>query len=342
MPGHDGVEGAWEKTLGMRRRAFIALIGGAAASAWPRAAHAQRPAIPVVGFLRNTSFASATHLVTAFRHGLKEAGFVEGQNVAIEFRSAEGQNDRLSSLIAELILRPVAVIVGNSLSALPAKAATTTVPIVFVGGGDPVALGLVTSINRPGGNVTGVNFLAGVLGSKRLELLSQLVPKAATIGFLVHPNTVETEAERKDVLAAAQALGRQLIVLDVSSEHDLETAFATLVRGGAGAVFVGTGNYTFSNRERIVALAVRHALPASSTAREAAVAGALMSYGPSITDAYREGGIQVGRILKGAKPADVPVMQSSKFEFVVNLKTAKTLGLEFHPQLLAITDEAIE
>ena len=326
----------------MRRRDLLTLIGGAAAAgALPIVARAQQ-AMPVVGFLRNTSFASATDLVAAFRQGLKAAGFVEGQNVAIEFRSAEGQNDRLPALVVDLIRRPVAVIVGNSVSALVAKPVTATVPIVFVGGGDPIAQGLVASLNRPGGNVTGVNFLAGVLGSKRLELLSQLVPKATTIGMLVNPNSVETEAERRDVQAAAQALGRPLIVLDVSSERDIETAFATFVQRGAGALLVGTGNFTFSNRERIVALAVRHGLPASYTAREAAEAGALMSYGPSIADAYRQAGVYAGRILKGDKPADLPVMQSSKFEFVINLKTAKALGLEFHPQLLATADEVIE
>ena len=328
----------------MKRRAFMTLLGGAAAALtfWPLAARAQQRGMPAVGFVRNTSLATATSLVIAFRQGLKEAGFVEGQNVTIEFRSAEGQNDRLPGLIADLLRRPVAVIVGNSVSALVAKPATATVPIVFVGGGDPIQQGLVTSLNRPGGNVTGVNFLVGVLGSKRLELLSQLVPKATTIGVLVHPNTVETEAERNDVLAAAQALGRQLVVVDVSDERDFEAAFATLLQRGAGALYVGTGNFTFSNRERIVTLAVRHRLPASVTAREGAELGALMSYGPSITDAYRQAGVYAGRILKGTKPADLPVIQSTKFEFVINLKAAKTLGLEFHPQLLATADEAIE
>jgi ABC-type uncharacterized transport system substrate-binding protein len=326
----------------MRRRDLLTLIGGAAAAgALPIVARAQQ-AMPVVGFLRNTSFASATDLVAAFRQGLKAAGFVEGQNVAIEFRSAEGQNDRLPALVADLIRRPVAVIVGNSVSALVAKPVTATVPIVFVGGGDPIAQGLIASLNRPGSNVTGVNFLAGVLGSKRLELLSQLVPKATTIGMLVNPNSVETEAERRDVQAAAQALGRPLIVLDVSSERDIETAFATFVQRGAGALLVGTGNFTFSNRERIVALAVRHGLPASYTAREAAEAGALMSYGPSIADAYRQAGVYAGRILKGDKPADLPVMQSAKFELVLNLKTAKTLGIEISDRVLALADEVIE
>ncbi len=322
------------------RREFITLLGGA--TAWPLAARAQQPRMPVVGFLRSTSPSDSTPLVTAFRQGLNEVGFVEGRNVAIEFRYAEGHNDRLPGLLADLIRRPVTVIVGNSPAARAAKAATTTVPIVFAYGGDPVRDGLVASLNRPGGNVTGVVFIAGVLGAKRLELLRQLLPKATTIAVLVNPNTPDTEAERSDVQAAAQALGQQLIILDASSDRDIETAFATFVQRGAGALLVGTGTFTFSNRERLVAIAARHALPASYAGREFVSTGGLMSYAASIPDAYRQVGIYAGRILKGENPADLPVMRSTKFEFVLNLKTAKTLGLDIPPALLALADEVIE
>jgi putative tryptophan/tyrosine transport system substrate-binding protein len=325
----------------MKRREFITLLGGVAAG-WPVAARAQQPGMPVVGFLRSVSLADAADLVTAFRQGLKETGYIEGQNVAIELRSAEGHLDRLPALVADLIRRPVAVIVCNQKAAVAAKAATTTTPIIFAIGSDPVADGIVASLNRPGGNITGVTFLVSGLGAKRLDLLRQLLPKATLIAMLVNPGSPDTETERRDVQAAAQAIGHQLIILDASSDGDIETAFATFVQRGAGALLVGAGAFMFSNRERLVALAARHALPAIYADREVAVAGGLMSYGPSIVDAYRQTGIYAGRILKGAKPADLPVIRSTKFDFVINLKTAKSLGLEFHPQLLATADEVIE
>jgi len=325
----------------MQRREFITLIGGAAV-AWPLTGRAQQPAMPVVGFLRSGTFADVPHWVTAFGQGLKEAGFVEGHNVAIVFRSTDNHPDRLAALVADLIRQPVDVIVGNSDAALAAKATTTTVPIVFASGGDPVRDGLVASLNRPGGNVTGLVFFSGVLGAKRLELLRQLVPQASTIAVLVNPNTLINEAERRDIQAAAQAIGQRLIIFDVSGERDIETAFAKIVQHGAGALLVGTGGFLNSRREQLVALADRFGLPASYSQREGVVAGGLMSYGTSIIDAYRQVGIYVGRILKGEKPADLPVIQSTKFDLVINLKTAKLLGLNVPPTLLAIADEVIE
>src|SRR5664279_4904775 len=277
----------------MKRREFIALLGGAAANV-PLAARAQQGAMPVIGFLRSTSLADATDLVTAFRQGLKETGLVEGQNVAVEFRWGEGQNDRLPALVDDLIRRPVAVIVGDAVAMLVARSATTTIPIVFSAGGDPVKEGLVASLNRPGGNVTGVHFFGGVLGAKRLELLRQLVPSATTIAVLVYPNTPNTEAERRDVQAAAQAIGQQLIILDASSGRDIDMAFATFVQRGAGALLVGSSAFMVSQRERLIALAARHALAASYRVREFVRAGGLMGYGASLADAYRQAGIYAG------------------------------------------------
>jgi putative tryptophan/tyrosine transport system substrate-binding protein len=327
--------------LDARRRQFITLLGGAAA-AWPLAARAQQPAMPVIGFLRSASLGDARPRVIEFHHGLKDAGYIEGQNVAIEYRSAENRPDRLQALVADLIHRPVAVIVCNGIAALTAKAATTTLPIVFATGGDPVALGLVASFNRPGGNVTGVSFFTGALGEKRLELLRQLVPKTTTIAVLVHPNTTQTEAERRDLQAAAQAIGQQLIILDASTDRDIEAAFGTFVQRGAGALLIGTGTFMFSQRERLVVLAARHGLPAIYSDREAALAGGLASYAGGQSDAYRQVGIYAGRILKGEKPADLPVMRSTKFEFVLNLRTAKALGLDVPDKLLALADEVID
>jgi ABC-type uncharacterized transport system substrate-binding protein len=323
----------------IERRKFLATLGRAAA-AWPFAARAQQR--PVIGFLRSTSLADAAHLMAVFRQGLKEAGFIEGQNVVIEYRSAEDQAHRLPALVADLVRQQVALIVGNTPSALAAKAATTTVPIVFVTGGDPVIDGLVASLNRPGGNITGVSFLGRELVTKRLELLRQLLPKAAAIAVLVDPNFPEAERERRVVQAAAHAIGQELIAVEASSDRDIEMAFATFAQRGAGALFIGSSAFLNSRRERVAALAVRHALPASHTLREFATAGGLMSYGTSITDAYRLAGIYAGRILKGEKPADLPVQQSTKFEFVINLRTAKALGLDVPDRLLALADEVIE
>jgi putative tryptophan/tyrosine transport system substrate-binding protein len=326
----------------MRRREFITLVGGAAS--WPLTTYAQSRSMPVIGFLRTTSVADSAHLVAGLRQGLKETGFVEGQDVAVEYRYAENQPGRLPSLVADLIGRQVVVLVasGGDVAPRAAKVATPTIPILFAMGGDPVAAGLVASLNRPGGNVTGVVFFAGSLGMKRLELLRQLVPAATTIGLLVTPNSPETETERRDIEAAAQATGCQLVIHDASSEYEIGTAFEIFVQRGAGALLVGSGPFFNSNRERLATLAARHALPASYSLREYAVAGGLMTYGASISDAYRQLGRYAGRILKGERPADLPVMRATKIELVINVKTAKALGLEVPPTLLALADEVIE
>jgi len=325
----------------MKRRDFITLLGGAA-FAWPLAARAQQPAIPVVGFLRNTPSTSFDHIVAAFRQGLGEAGFVDGRNVAIQQRWAEGRDDRLPALLADLISLKAAVIVANTAGAFAAKAAATTVPVVFATGSDPVRDGLVASLNRPGGNFTGVIFITSELGTKRLELLRQLVPKATTVAMLVMPSGQETKLERVDVAKAAQALGLQLVVADATSRPEIEVAFATFAQRRADAVLVGTGALTNSHSEAIVALAARHSIPTIYSLREYVSVGGLMSYGTSITDAYRQAGIYAGRILKGERPADLPVMQSTKFDLVLNLKTAKALGLDVPDRLLALADEVIE
>jgi putative tryptophan/tyrosine transport system substrate-binding protein len=324
----------------MRRREFIAALGGTVAM--PLAARAQQPAMPAVGFFRSTTLVPFASLGLALRQGLAEVGFVEGRNIVIESRYADNDLSRLPAMAAELVRRPVNVIVVNGLAAQAAKAATTTIPIVFAAGNDPVNLGLVPNLNRPGGNITGIAFLGGVVGTKRLALLREFVPKATLVAVLVHPNTHETETERKELLAAAQSVGQQLIVLDAVSGGDIERAFATATQRGAGAVLIGVGPFMNSYREQLIALAARHAVPAIHFQREFVELGGLMSYGTSQTDAYRQAGIYVGRILKGEKPGDLPVVQAAKFEFVINLKTAKALGLEIHPQLLATADDVIE
>ena len=328
----------------MRRREFFGLIGGAAAAPamlWPFSARAQQ-AMPVIGFLRSTGAADFSHLLAAFRAGLSEGGYVEGRNVTIEYRYADGHRDRLATLATELIGRPVNLIAANSVAALEAKLITTTVPIVFVTGADPVKDGLVTSLSRPAGNATGVTFLSGVLGAKRLELLRQIAPQATTIAVLGYPHTTEAQDERRDMVRAAQSLGQQLLIIDVSSEAELEPAFATIVQRGAGAVLGGAGAFLNAHRERVAALAIRHGLPSGYSQREFATAGALMSYGTSITDAYRQAGGYAARILKGETPGDLPVLQPTKFELVLNLKTAKALGLNISLTLQAAADEVIE
>jgi ABC-type uncharacterized transport system substrate-binding protein len=323
------------------RRQFITLIGGAAA--WPVAARAQQePGVPLVGLLRNTPSASFEHIVAALRRGLSEAGFVDARNVAIEQRWAEGDDDKLPALLADLVGRRVAVIVANTAGALAAKAAATTVPVVFATGSDPVRDGLVASLNRPGANFTGVTFISSDLGTKRLELLRQLVSRTTTMAMLIGPDVPETIAERADVQKAAQALGQQVVVAQATSLGEIAAAFTAFVERGAGSLFVGTGAFTNSHREAIVALAAHRALPAIYSLREFASIGGLISYGTSITDAYHQAGIYVGRILKGERPADLPVMQSTKFELVLNLRTAKALGLHVPDKLLAIADEVIE
>jgi putative ABC transport system substrate-binding protein len=329
----------------MRRREFIAGLGGAAASsaAWPLAARAQRPAMPVIGDLSSTSPGQFERLTAAFRQGLNEAGYIEGQNVAIEYRWAEGQYDRLPALAADLVRRQVAVILaeGNT-PALAAKAATSTIPIVFIGN-DPVRTGLVARINRPGGNLTGVELFVGPLGAKRLGLLHELIPNAAVIALLVNPDNANTATMRNDVEEAGRTIGRQIVVVNARSGRDLDTAFATLVGQRAGGLLVG-GDPFFDSvlRDQLVTLAARHSLPTIYPQREYAADGGLMSYGTSLADAYRLAGTYTGRILKGEKPADLPVQQATRFEFVVNLKTAKTLGLAFPAALLVRADEVIE
>ena len=327
----------------MKRREFVALLGGAAA-AWPLAARAQQPTMPVIGFLDSRSPGMAANNLAAFRQGLAQTGFVEGRNVGIEYRFAELQNDRLPALAADLVRRQVAVIAGvtTTQGALVAKAATTTIPIVFAIGGDPVKNGLVASLNRPGGNVTGVSYLTNELGAKRLGLLRDLLPNVGMIAALVNPTNPNAESDAKDLLAAAQSMGLTLNVLHVSSERDIDGLFATLVQRRASAFLTVSDPLFTSRRQQIAVLAADHKIPAIYHVRDFTTAGGLMSYAPNIYDVFRQAGVYTGRILKGEKPADLPVVQPTKFEFVINLKTAKALGLEIPPKLLAIADEVIE
>ena len=326
----------------MKRREFITLLGSAAA-AWPLAARAQQPAMPVIGFLHGASPEGYAPMVTAFRQGLKEGGYVEGQNARIEYRWAEGQYDRLPALAADLIRRQVTVIAATSSpAARVAKAATSTVPIVFTTGDDPIKLGLVASLNRPGGNLTGVSHLIVELGSKQLGLLREVAPGMTTIAVLLNPNFPGTERQLRDVEAAAGVLGLQLMVLRVSTAREIEAAFATLTRQGGVALLVGVDPFFMAFRDDIIALAARHAIPAMYPVREFAVAGGLMSYGTDFADAYRQAGIYTGRIISGEKPGDLPVQQSTKFEFVINFKAAKALGLAVPNSIQMLADEVIE
>jgi putative ABC transport system substrate-binding protein len=325
----------------MRRREFISLVGGVAA-AWPLAARAQPLAMPVIGFLDGQSF--DLHLMTAFRQALNDAGYVEGRNVALYFRSAEGQSDRLVTLAGDIVGRRVAVIVttGGGAAALAAYAATTTIPIVFVSGVDPVTSGLAMSLNRPGSNATGLYIFQQALEGKRLELLHGLAPAARLIAVLLNPTNANFQTQLRGVQDAVRALGQPVSILSASTERDIDVAFATVIASGARALLVGSDPFFNNERDQIVALAARHAIPAIYEGREFVTAGGLASYGTSLADAYRQAGLYASRILRGDKAADLPVVQPTKFEFVINLKTAKALGLEVPPGLSSSADEVIE
>jgi putative tryptophan/tyrosine transport system substrate-binding protein len=325
----------------VKRRDLITLLGGAAV-VWPLAARPQQSAMPVIGFLQTGAAGATAHMEAALHRGLKEVGYVEGQNVGIVYRYGDGQYDRLQTLVADLVNRQVALIGAfGPPAAQAAKAATTTIPIVFTSI-DPVKFGLVASLNRPGGNATGVHVLTIDLEGKRLELLSEMVPASALVVALINPHGEHAEQQTKDVQAGGQSIGRQILILNATSERDINTAFRTLIERRAGGLLVTGDPFFNTRREQLVALAAYHAIPAIYEFREFALAGGLMTYGPSITDAYRQAGIYIGRILKGEKPSELPVVQSTKFELVINLKTAKALGLEVPAKLLALAEEVIE
>jgi putative ABC transport system substrate-binding protein len=327
---------------GIRRRDFVILLGCGTVAAWPLAAHAQQQAMPVIGFLQTGVPGATAHMTAAFHRGLKEAGYVEGQNVEVVYRYADGQYDRLPTLVADLVRRQVALIGAfGPPAAQAAKAATTTIPIVFTSI-DPVKSGLVASLNRPGGNATGVNVLATDLEGKRLELLGELVSASAPVAVLINPKAEYAEQQAKDLQEGAHRIGRQILILNASSERDIDTAFRTLIARQAAGLLVAADPFFLNRREPLVALAAYLGIPAIYEWREYALAGGLMTYGTSITDSYRQAGVYVGRILKGEKPIDLPVVQPTKFELVINLKTAKALGLQIPDRLLALADEVIE
>ena len=327
----------------MKRREFITLAGGAAAT-WPLAARAQQASMPVIGFLHSSSPGPVVSQEAAFFQGLKEAGFIDGKNVLIEYRWAEGHSERLAALAADLVDRRVTVVaaLGGDVTALAARKATGTIPIVFVNGSDPIKSGLVASINRPAGNVTGVSLFASAVDAKRLELLHELVPKVAIVGVLNNSFVAETEARSRALEDAAKTIGVQLSFLNVDNEGDFDTTFATLANRGIGALFVSGSPFFISRRDKLVSLVARQQIPAIYAWRELVEAGGLTSYEANVVGSYRQAGIYVGRILKGEKPADLPVLQPTKFEFLINLKTAKTLGLEIPDRLVALADEVIE